>query len=245
MPARLEPHGCVGIYNHVLALAKRQVLEHVKEQRKKAFETMSAAERHELSTAFLDACTNDDSLDMVREMCHSLPVDAFFVGADGTESCALHTAAFHGATQILHFLCRGISVDTVWRRAESGSDVLYNDGGLCQVDATDANGWTALHFSASAGNVEAVRILVLQHGADPNVQAINGYTPWQWAQRLQNVTVANELRRLTMLVADTRQKKRRLHLLQQVRQHGGSILLVTALLLIPNFALVWGAIPLH
>jgi Ankyrin repeats (many copies) len=241
MPTRLEPHGCVGIYHHVLALAKCQVIEHVKEQRQRAFETMSAAERHDLSTAFLDACTNDDSLDIVRDMCNSLPVDAFFVGADGTESCALHTAAFHGATKILHFLCRGISVVTLFR--DSGS-LLYNDGGLCQVDATDANGWTALHFSASAGNVEAVRILVLQHGADPNVQAINGYTPWQWAQRLQNVTVANELRRLTLLVADTKQKKRRLQFLQRARQHGGSILLLTALLLIPNFALVWGVVPL-
>jgi Ankyrin repeats (many copies) len=238
MPTRLEPHGCVGIYNHVLVLAARHVLEHVKEQRKRAFETMTAAQRHELSTAYLEACTNDDSLDIVRVMCHSLPVDAFFVDADGTESCALHTAAFHGATQTLHFLCRGISVDTVFR-ADCGSDV-YDDGGLCQVDATDANGWTALHFSASAGNVEAARILVLQHGADPNVQAINGYTPCQWAQRLQNVTVANELRRLALLVADTRQRKRRLHFLRQARQHGGSILLVTALLLIPNFALIWG-----
>ena len=42
-------------------------------------------------------------------------------------------------------------------------------------------------------SVEAVRILAA-HGADVSLEAMNGYTPLQWAERLQYAEVAGEFR---------------------------------------------------
>lgn len=64
------------------------------------------------------------------------------------------------------------------------------------MDRKDDNGWTAMHFAAGANSVEAVRILAA-HGAELSEEAVNGYTPLQWALRLQNNEVAEELRRRT------------------------------------------------
>jgi ankyrin repeat protein len=69
------------------------------------------------------------------------------------------------------------------------------DGGLCNVNMKDSNGWTAMQFAAGANSVEAVQILA-KHGADLSIEAANGYTPLQWAVRLQNEKVAEELRQL-------------------------------------------------
>ena len=195
---RTPPTGCVGAYERAVAEAKVQICSILKEQRKQAFEELPTDEgRNELSTAFIDSCTDDDSIDVARIMAHRLPLDDFYVGSDGTESCGLHTAAFHGACQILDFLCRGI--DCGWNSEQE------QDGGLCNVNIRDANGWTALHFAAGANSVEAVKILV-SHGAVLDVEAVNGYTPLQWALRLQNRQVADELRRL--LAADTAHHQR-------------------------------------
>lgn len=54
----------------------------------------------------------------------------------------------------------------------------------------------AMHFAAGSNSVEAVRILSA-HGADLSIEAVNGYTPLQWAMRLQNKEVAEELRKRT------------------------------------------------
>jgi ankyrin repeat protein len=94
----------------------------------------------------------------------------------------LHTAAFHGAHKVLEFLCQSI-------HATDPSQ----DGGLANVNLKDTNGWTALHFAAGANSVETVQVLV-QHGAALTMEANNGYTPLQWAQRLSNERVAKELR---------------------------------------------------
>ena len=69
---------------------------------------------------------------------------------------------------------------------------------IAVMNLKDANGWTAMHFAAGANSVEAVRILV-QHGAAQSVEAANGYTPLQWAVRLQNQEVAEELRRQALM----------------------------------------------
>jgi len=187
---RTPPTGCVGAYERAVSQAKAQVGSILKDQRQRAFAALPTdAERTALSTAFIDACTDDASLDVARRMAQRLPLDDFYVGSDGTECCALHTAAFHGANQILDFLCRG--VDCSWKKDNSDD---YADGGMCNVNVRDANGWTALHFAAGANCVDAVRVLVA-HGATLDVEAVNGYTPLQWALRLQNRAVADELRR--------------------------------------------------
>ena len=111
---RTPPTGCVGAYERAVSQAKAQVGSILKDQRQRAFAALPTdAERTALSTAFIDACTDDASLDVARRMAQLLPLDDFYVGSDGTECCALHTAAFHGADQILDFLCRG--VDGSWK----------------------------------------------------------------------------------------------------------------------------------
>jgi len=120
-----RPTGCVGAFQRAVADAKDQVADIVKEQRKQAFDSLASdQERADLSTAFIDACTDNGSLDVARIMAHRLPLDEFYVGSDGTESCALHTAAFHGACDTLDFLCRGCSYDTTNTTSGGG------DGGL-------------------------------------------------------------------------------------------------------------------
>jgi ankyrin repeat protein len=121
----------------------------------------------------------------VKQMIHIIDVDGFYMGSDGSETCALHTAAFHGAAQVLDFLCQGID-----------DCDPQGDGGLCDVNGRDNNGWTALHFAAGANSVTAARVLA-RHGAKLAVEANNGYTPLQWALRLSNGAVAEELKNLT------------------------------------------------
>lgn len=45
-----------------------------------------------------------------------------------------------------------------------------------EVDIPDNDGYTALHFAAAAGSLEAVRYLV-DAGADTSAVADNGFTP--------------------------------------------------------------------
>jgi ankyrin repeat protein len=117
-------------------------------------------------------------------MISVMDVNRFYIGNDGTETCALHTAAFNGADNVVEFLCAGIDLRD-----------SRLDGGLCDVNAKDINGWTALHFAAGANSVAAVRVLA-HHGAILNVEAHNGYAPLAWSVRLSNEGVAEELREL-------------------------------------------------
>ena len=181
------PSGCVGAYSRAVQKAASRVTHLLKEQRKSNYEALPLIEQLQCTTAFIDACISDDNLDIVKDMVHKrkiIDADGFYVGSDGTESCALHTAAFHGACRILEFLCRGID--------ENNAE---QDGGLCDVNVKDANGWTAMHFAAGANSVEAIQILS-RHGAQLALEAANGYTPFHWAQRLSNDAVVEELQRL-------------------------------------------------
>ena len=187
------PSGCVGAYSQAIIKAANGVTQYVKDQRQAKFDALSMDEQYQLSTRFLEACTSNDTLPLVKVMIHSMNVDGFFLGSDGgTETCALHTAAFHGAHQVLDFLCQRINI----------SDPTQ-DGGLATVNSKDINGWTALHFAAGANSVETVQVLVKHHGALLHMEANNGYTPLQWAQRLSNTQVAKELLQLYLQRAES------------------------------------------
>ncbi len=83
----------------------------VKQQRKANFEALDVDEQMELGLRFIDACSSDDKLPIVKDILQKqncMDVDRFFVGPDDTETCALHAAAFNGAEQVLEFLSGGI-----------------------------------------------------------------------------------------------------------------------------------------
>ena len=184
---RKMPSGCVGAYSRAVRQSASQVTRLLKDKRRANFEALSMNEQLQVSTAFIDACSSDDTLSTVKDFVQKrnvVDVDGFYAGSDGSETCALHTAAFNGACRVLEFLCGGMD--------EHEKD---KDGGLCDVNLKDSNGWTALHFAAGANSVEAVKILA-GRGAQLAVEAANGYTPFHWAQRLSNDDVAQELQKL-------------------------------------------------
>ena len=181
------PSGCVGAYSRAVHEASLQLRELIRLDRERNFMALSEDERRSVASQFLQACTSDDTLEIVRDMVlrrKIVNVDGFHPGPDGVDTCALHTAAFHGACGIIEFLVSGLD-----ERSPA------HDGGLANVNIIDANNWTAMHFCAGANSVQAVRILA-SHGALLAQEADNGYTPFHWAQRLSNHDVASELQRL-------------------------------------------------
>eukprot|EP00978_Attheya_sp_CCMP212_P034797 scaffold147951_cov59-Attheya_sp.AAC.1 len=186
------PSGCVGAYTQAVRQALEKVTHAIKEERKNMFLALSEEEQQQLATAFIDACSSDENLQVVKDILgRSMDVDGFFVGSDGTETCALHSAAFNGATAILEYLCEG--VDQEFDGSSTGG--RQRDGGLCDIDLRDNNGWTAMHFAAGANSAAAVKILA-SCGAKMNVEANNGYTPYHWAERLSNREVLEEFQHL-------------------------------------------------
>lgn len=182
-----SPTGCVGAYTHAVRQAVNEIIRTTKKKRLENFEALTDDEKQQISTTFIDACASDENIHVVKDLVqnrNTIDVDGFYVGSDGTETCGLHTAAFNGACKVLEFLSGGID--------ESDPN---EDGGLCNINLCDANGWTALHFAAGANCVPAVRILA-GRGAQLAVEAGNGYTPFHWAERLSNDEVAEELRQL-------------------------------------------------
>lgn len=181
---RKMPSGCVGAYSRAVSRANACIVDAVKARRKAALAALSETEQQQISSDLIDACCSDEAFTVVQDCMQrgAVNVEGFYMGSDGTETCALHAAAFHGSCQILELLCSGID--------ESDPS---KDGGLCDINLIDSNGWTAMHFAAGANSPEAVRILA-KHGAALSVEAANGYTPLQWAVRLQNTAVADELR---------------------------------------------------
>ncbi|KAL7536859.1 hypothetical protein ACHAWF_005585 [Thalassiosira exigua] len=100
--------GCIGAYARAVRTAAAEVTRLVKAERRSNFEALSPDEQHELGMRFLDACTNDARLPVVKDILQrqrKMDVDRFFVGPDETETCALHAAAFNGAEVRHSALC--------------------------------------------------------------------------------------------------------------------------------------------
>eukprot|EP00980_Cylindrotheca_fusiformis_P007887 scaffold1678_cov80-Cylindrotheca_fusiformis.AAC.4 len=178
------PSGCVGAYSRAIASATNSIENLVKEGRKNRFAALDEDEQQLVVMTFLDACSSDDGLALLQQMIHTMDVDGFHLASDGSETCALHTAAFNGAAKVLDYLLQGID----------DSDES-KDGGLCQVNCRDSNGWTALHFAAGSNSVSAIHVLA-KHGADLSMEANNGYSPLQWAKRLSNEQAEEALKEL-------------------------------------------------
>jgi len=184
---RKIPSGCVGAYCRVLEQAETVLRERVKKERRERFEALSDEEQRNVGMILVDACMSNDNLETVRTLIQqqgNINVDAFFMGPDGNKSCALHSAALHGASRVLEFLCGRVHETDPSK-----------DGGLCDVNVRDDNGWTAMHYAAGANSSEAIRILA-SHGGNLFIEAGNGYTPYHWAQRLSNTEAIEELEKL-------------------------------------------------
>ncbi|KAL7521521.1 hypothetical protein ACHAWX_006191 [Stephanocyclus meneghinianus] len=127
------PSGCVGAYANAVKNAATHVTRLIKQRRKSNFEALPLEDQIQLGVRFIDACSSDDKLSIVKNILQKencMDVDRFFLGPDDTETCALHAAAFNGAEQVLEFLSGGMD--------EYDPEM---DCGLCDVDIRDANGW--------------------------------------------------------------------------------------------------------
>jgi hypothetical protein len=107
---RKMPSGCVGAYSRSIHKATEYVTVLTRAKRKSMFESLSIEEQRQRSLEFLSVCTSNDTIDRVKEMISVIDVNRFYVGNDGTETCALHTAAFNGADKVVEFLCAGIDL---------------------------------------------------------------------------------------------------------------------------------------
>ncbi len=71
-------------------------------------------------------------------------------------------------------------------------DYLLKKG--AEINATTANGSTALLFAARFGHIEVVEVL-LQNKADPNIANERGATAIDWALKTDNTDIADLLRK--------------------------------------------------
>jgi len=179
------PSGCVGAYSRAIQKATKRISQIIKQSRKNKFLALTEEEQQRTSFIFLDACSSDNSLNLVKEMIHTVDVDGFYNATDGQTTCAVSNAAFHGASQVIAYLCKGIADHNEGK-----------DGGFCDVNMRDSNGWTAMHFAAGNDKVLAIRALASQPTANLQIEANNGYTPLQWANRLSNTEASETLKEL-------------------------------------------------
>ena len=62
------PTGCVGAYAHAVRSAASALTRLIKEERKSNFDALSPDEQQELGARFMDACTSDNKLNIVKDI---------------------------------------------------------------------------------------------------------------------------------------------------------------------------------
>ncbi|OQV12786.1 Ankyrin-1 [Hypsibius exemplaris] len=119
-----------------------------------------------------------------------LKVDAV---SNATGSTALHLAAAKGHSSVIHLLMGHADLNIRDKRGRSAImlasvsgftelvDSLVYQGG--DVNALDDNGWSALHFAASTGELATARVLI-GHGAFSLAKTADGRTPLSLAAAL-------------------------------------------------------------
>eukprot|EP00957_Ditylum_brightwellii_P018180 1369924-Ditylum_brightwellii.AAC.1 len=163
------PSNCISAYTHAVYRATAMLTTTIKDKQKAVFMTLPMDEQ------------NFASLPLLRHVKQGLiDVDGYYVGDNGTKTCALHAAVFNGLNQILEFLCN-----------ELNEHDANNNGALCDVNVRNDNGWTALPFAAGVNNIKGVQILAT-HGVNLIIEALNVYTLVHWAQYLPYKDVADE-----------------------------------------------------
>jgi Ankyrin repeat len=202
--------GSVGAYKRIVKAAKREITLLIRQERRENYHSIiDEVERRSIVTTFMLAVIAND-LPIVKRYINTIDIDLPYpiqpaMGNGGGNDniitmLPVHAAAFYGADQVLEFLCQGIDSNPKLKvkqskrrksrksnneRMESMYD--YVDGGLVSnINQQDPTGWTLLHFAAGSNNTNAVRMLLYSYNADPSIEADNGYTPYQWARRLQH-----------------------------------------------------------
>ena len=76
----------------------------------------------------------------------------------------------------------------------SGGGGILSGSAVVDIQCTNRNGSTPLHFASYGGHTEAVQVL-LSNGADPNIKDNSGNTPLDWAIDADEDAAADILRR--------------------------------------------------
>jgi Ankyrin repeats (many copies) len=204
--------GSIGAYKRIVRAAKREIVSIVRQQRRNHYHSIvDDDEKRNLVNRFMAAVIAND-LPLVQQYIHRIDIDESYPiqaarGGEDNDTAAqmypVHAAAFYGADQVLDYLCQSIDsnpkLQSPGKRKKSRFSSSNNvdpliciDGGLANINQQDMTGWTVLHFAAGSNNTAAVRMLLYKYNADPNIEADNGYTPFQWARRLQHNDVMTE-----------------------------------------------------
>jgi len=112
---------------------------------------------------------------------------------DDTGKTALNVACQHGHVDIVNCLLAAMKKESETEQASSSSDCqCCNDKRCVDVNKVDNSGATALLTAAREGDVAIVSML-LQAGANPNLEDSNGNLPLYCAARLDHVNVCRVL----------------------------------------------------
>lgn len=130
------------------------------------------------------------ALGNVKKLETALAKDPASIAAHSTDGwTALHLAAFFGRKDAVAFLLNaGANVlarstnamnnhplhAATAGRSRDAVALLVEKG--CDINATQAGGWTALHAASQNGDFEMAKVL-LSNGANPNLRADNGQLP--------------------------------------------------------------------
>jgi ankyrin repeat protein len=191
--------GVVGNYKTLLLEASKQLKLNVVTQRTLKFSSLDRTQQAILSSQWLEICTNGTSDDARECLASGIDVNGFYrdsinnIDEDEDDEtflqCALHVAASSGNVQVLQFLLDGIDEDSI-------ADSSLLDGGCCEMDVIDVNGWTAAHFAVAANDGEKIIKILSSAGSNMTVEAASGYSPYDLSERLRLTEVTKLLKSL-------------------------------------------------